>query len=191
MQSGEQVRTDASELRAKGVLAVLRIRGFKVFLLAAALLQASHAMLYVFGTLHWLGAGVDERTVGMLWSLGVVAEIGLFFMAGRLRGRGTDFASGAPMAASVTRNSASAASALALCPAASRSAATRRARSCRRIGSCIRITVRIRAFAARQRACASSPEALTTGMRLKDSRRRTQLNQRAGIRLQCRLLCLR
>jgi PPP family 3-phenylpropionic acid transporter len=56
-------------------------------MLAAALVQASHALLYGFGTLHWTGQGHSATFVGALWSIGVLAEIVLFALSGRFVGR--------------------------------------------------------------------------------------------------------
>lgn len=61
-----------------------RAPGFGWFLLTAALLNASHSVLYGFGTLHWRAGGVSETAIGVLWSIGVVAEIVLFTLGGRL-----------------------------------------------------------------------------------------------------------
>ena len=41
-------------------------------------------MFYGFGTIAWRRIGFDDTVIGMLWTLGVVAEIGLFWIAGRL-----------------------------------------------------------------------------------------------------------
>ena len=51
---------------------------------AASLIQASHAVYYGFSTLDWRAAGLDGTTIGALWALGVVAEIALFALSGRL-----------------------------------------------------------------------------------------------------------
>ena len=51
---------------------------------AASLIQASHAIYYGFSTLDWAAAGLDGSAIGALWALGVVAEIVLFAMSGRL-----------------------------------------------------------------------------------------------------------
>jgi MFS transporter, PPP family, 3-phenylpropionic acid transporter len=51
---------------------------------AASLIQASHAVYYGFSTLDWAAAGLDGGTIGALWALGVIAEIVLFAMSGRL-----------------------------------------------------------------------------------------------------------
>lgn len=56
-------------------------------ILVAALVNASHAILYGFGTISWLGRGVPASWIGFLWSAGVLAEIILFWLAGnRLMG---------------------------------------------------------------------------------------------------------
>ena len=55
---------------------------FLLFLLAASLIQASHALYYTFGTLHWRAQGFADGTIGALWALGVMAEIGLFAVSG-------------------------------------------------------------------------------------------------------------
>jgi PPP family 3-phenylpropionic acid transporter len=57
---------------------------FLLFLLAASLIHASHALYYAFGTLHWRAQGFADGTIGALWALGVVAEIGLFAASGRI-----------------------------------------------------------------------------------------------------------
>ena len=61
---------------------LLRQKNFLVFMIAVSLLQASHAMLYVFGTIHWRAAGLSDRAIGALWAEGVVAEIVLFAFSG-------------------------------------------------------------------------------------------------------------
>jgi PPP family 3-phenylpropionic acid transporter len=60
------------------VMPVLRDRPLLAFLLAASLIQASHAVLYGFGTLHWKAAGHGETLIGWLWAGSVVVEIVLF-----------------------------------------------------------------------------------------------------------------
>ena len=60
---------------------------FLLFLLAASTIQASHALYYTFGTLHWRVQGFADGTIGALWALGVVAEIGLFAVSGSILAR--------------------------------------------------------------------------------------------------------
>jgi PPP family 3-phenylpropionic acid transporter len=57
---------------------------FIAVLAASSLIQASHAVLYGFGTLLWTARGLDGPEVGALWSIGVVAEVVLFAFAGRI-----------------------------------------------------------------------------------------------------------
>ncbi|WP_342150581.1 MFS transporter [Methylorubrum sp. SB2] len=45
---------------------------------AAALIQASHAAIYAFGSLSWAAHGVSAPWIGALWAIGVAAEIALF-----------------------------------------------------------------------------------------------------------------
>lgn len=51
---------------------------------AASLIQSSHAVMYGFATLQWTARGIDGPAIGLLWGLGVVAEICLFAVSGRL-----------------------------------------------------------------------------------------------------------
>lgn len=51
---------------------------------AAALTQGSHALYYGFSTLEWRGSGIGGITIGVLWAIGVVAEIVLFAFSARL-----------------------------------------------------------------------------------------------------------
>lgn len=52
--------------------------GFRWVLPLAALIQGSHAVYYAFSTLHWQAAGLGTGFIGLLWALGVLAEIALF-----------------------------------------------------------------------------------------------------------------
>lgn len=53
-------------------------------MVAAGLVQASHAVYYGFSTIDWRAAGLSGQSIGMLWGLGVAAEIALFAISGRL-----------------------------------------------------------------------------------------------------------
>ncbi|WP_234050391.1 MULTISPECIES: MFS transporter [unclassified Xanthobacter] len=54
---------------------------------AVALVQASHALLYAFASVHWRAEGWSLTTIGLLWATGVAAEIVLFRFGTRLMGR--------------------------------------------------------------------------------------------------------
>lgn len=61
-----------------------RNRRFVAIVIAASLIQSSHAVYYGFSTIAWKAAGFDGVTIGALWALGVAAEILLFALSGRL-----------------------------------------------------------------------------------------------------------
>lgn len=64
--------------------ALLRDPAFIAVLVAASLIQSSHALYYGFSALQWRSAGLDGTTIAALWALGVVAEIVLFALQARL-----------------------------------------------------------------------------------------------------------
>lgn len=76
--------TSPPRLRFVDALGLLRSWQFLTFLLAAGAIQAAHAMFYTFGTLHWAGQGFSADWSGILWSIGVIAEIGVFLFSGAL-----------------------------------------------------------------------------------------------------------
>lgn len=53
-------------------------------LAACFFMSVAHGPLYVFYSIHLVGHGYDKMAVGMLWSLGVVAEILVFMTMPRL-----------------------------------------------------------------------------------------------------------
>ncbi len=57
---------------------------FVAIVVAASLIQSSHAVYYGFSTIAWKAAGFDGVAIGALWALGVAAEILLFALSGRL-----------------------------------------------------------------------------------------------------------
>jgi PPP family 3-phenylpropionic acid transporter len=66
------------------VLVLLGNRWFVLFLAVVGLAQASHAVLYAFGTIHWRAAGLGNDVIGLLWAEGVIVEIVLFAYGSRL-----------------------------------------------------------------------------------------------------------
>ena len=61
-----------------------RDRGFVAVLIGASLIQASHSIYYIFSALQWRAEGLPGGAVAALWALGVIAEIILFAISGRL-----------------------------------------------------------------------------------------------------------
>ena len=56
-------------------------RSFVLVLLAASLIQGSHALYYDLSTVHWNEHGIDKTMAAVLWGEGVLAEIVLLFYA--------------------------------------------------------------------------------------------------------------
>lgn len=51
---------------------------FALFITAVGVGQASHAMLYSFGPVHWHDLGFDKFTIGCFWAISIAAEVLLF-----------------------------------------------------------------------------------------------------------------
>lgn len=60
---------------------LLALPAFAVFMLAASLGQASHGLLYTFGSVHWDALGYGKPLIGLLWGVSVSTEIVLFFFS--------------------------------------------------------------------------------------------------------------
>jgi PPP family 3-phenylpropionic acid transporter len=66
--------------------ALYRIDGVLIFILAAALIQATHGAYYAFASNIWIAQGIGGGHIGALWATGVGAEILLLLVSGRLLG---------------------------------------------------------------------------------------------------------
>ena len=73
-----------SETPAASPKTLLRNPAFLAVVLASSMVQGSHAFYYGFSTMQWRADGLDGRLIGLLWGLGVLAEIVLFALSGRL-----------------------------------------------------------------------------------------------------------
>ncbi|MEQ9682738.1 MAG: MFS transporter, partial [Rhodospirillales bacterium] len=60
---------------------IMAVPGLMAAMTAANCIQASHAVYYKFGSIHWLSAGHGADVIGALWAEGVIAEILLFTFA--------------------------------------------------------------------------------------------------------------
>lgn len=61
--------------------------GLVVTLVGCGLVQASHALFYGFGSVHWKALGHGEAVIGLAWGIGVGAEIVLLLVSGPLLAR--------------------------------------------------------------------------------------------------------
>lgn len=75
-------REHRANLKPGALVALLRHKVFVLLLIVAGFLQASHAVFYVYGVLHWQSLGYSTSLIGVLWAIGVIAEV-LLFMWGR------------------------------------------------------------------------------------------------------------
>jgi PPP family 3-phenylpropionic acid transporter len=65
-------------------LHLMRDPVFIAVVVAASLIQASHAAYYGFSALEWRARGLDGEAIAALWGLGVIAEVVLFACQGKL-----------------------------------------------------------------------------------------------------------
>ncbi|MEO0913693.1 MAG: MFS transporter [Pseudomonadota bacterium] len=59
------------------ILRLLTQPTFLLFTAAASFGQASHAVYYAYGSVHWRALGLSEGTIGALWAFSVIVEIAL------------------------------------------------------------------------------------------------------------------
>lgn len=78
-----EVRDVASTVRT-GAKHLLRQPAFMAVVIAAALIQGSHAAYYSFGSIAWQASGLGGATIAGLWTLGVMAEIAIFALSPRI-----------------------------------------------------------------------------------------------------------
>ncbi|WP_338525700.1 MFS transporter [Pseudomonas batumici] len=71
----------------EGFLRQLRSPGVLAFYACVALMQMSHGPYYTFITLHLEHLGYTRGLIGMLWALGVVAEVLMFLAMSRILAR--------------------------------------------------------------------------------------------------------
>jgi len=72
---------------SSGFLKQLTRPGVLAFYACVALMQLSHGPYYTFLTLHLERLGYARGTIGMLWALGVLAEVLLFMVMSRILAR--------------------------------------------------------------------------------------------------------
>jgi MFS transporter, PPP family, 3-phenylpropionic acid transporter len=77
----------ASAAQARAPWPLLRQRSLLLLLGSAAVVQASHATFYFYGSLYWLSHGLSPASIGALWALGVLCEIAVFSASHRFAER--------------------------------------------------------------------------------------------------------
>lgn len=84
---GRRDGTPARRLNWRDMRTALSRRGLLMIMFAGGAIQAAHAVYYAFSAIHWQAQGIDGRWFGILWGVGVVAEVLLFAYAGRVLAR--------------------------------------------------------------------------------------------------------
>lgn len=77
----------AEEAEQGGFLRQLRRPGVLAFFMCVALMQVSHGPYYTFFSIHLESLAYGRGTIGLLWALGVVAEILVFMIMAKLLAR--------------------------------------------------------------------------------------------------------
>jgi PPP family 3-phenylpropionic acid transporter len=81
-ESADAAASSRPRISRADVAALVTSPLFLLFLAAAGMVQASHAVFYVYGVLHWRGLGLSATWTGILWAIAVIAEILLFARSG-------------------------------------------------------------------------------------------------------------
>jgi PPP family 3-phenylpropionic acid transporter len=71
----EGVRPAPAARRFDGLRELLRDPAFLTAVMACGLIQSAHAFYYSFSTLAWKQQGIPESLTGVLWGVGVAAEV--------------------------------------------------------------------------------------------------------------------
>ncbi len=66
---------------------LLADRRYAALLLTAATIQCSHGVLSAFASLSWQARGIPEDVIGLLWAIGVIAEVLMMAFARRMLSR--------------------------------------------------------------------------------------------------------
>ncbi|KQV56818.1 MULTISPECIES: major facilitator superfamily domain-containing protein 6 [unclassified Caulobacter] len=73
--------------RWKGLGDLVRDRTFVLAVVTAGLIQGAHAFYYGFSAILWRKQGISEPMIGVLWGVGVAAEVGFMWFLEPLRRR--------------------------------------------------------------------------------------------------------
>lgn len=84
---GDRVAQRLEPPRLADVQVLIASPSFLLMLLASGLVQGAHATYYYFSELHWSALGYRSDLIGILWTVGVLAEIGLLLIGRRLCAR--------------------------------------------------------------------------------------------------------
>jgi PPP family 3-phenylpropionic acid transporter len=79
-----EARLASASVSEISVAVILRQPRVRALMAACFAMSAAHGAFYVFYSIHLAGHGYSKTSIGLLWSLGVVAEIAVFMFMARL-----------------------------------------------------------------------------------------------------------
>jgi MFS transporter, PPP family, 3-phenylpropionic acid transporter len=82
---------DAARPQTRSAREVLGNPALLALLAASGLVQATHGVVYTFGSIYWLQIGFTDVEIGALWAIGVICEIMLFLWSGAVVRRTGDY----------------------------------------------------------------------------------------------------
>lgn len=83
-RGNKKAKEDEPQTTNSPIKDLFRNRDFIWFLVTVGLLQASHGVYYSMGSIYWLEGGYGENIIGLLWGIGVIAEILFFVFCGNV-----------------------------------------------------------------------------------------------------------
>ncbi|HAJ48459.1 MAG TPA: hypothetical protein DCL54_17930 [Alphaproteobacteria bacterium] len=83
-QPDHQAPTNGTKDQLRSAIRLCIHPVFALFVLAGALAQAQHGFYYGFATLDWKAQGFSAATAGVLWAIGPIAEIVLFYYGAKV-----------------------------------------------------------------------------------------------------------
>lgn len=84
---GETTRKKVKKFDLSGAIMLVKHPIFITILVTVSFIQASHAVYYGFSAIHWKVIGYSSELIGILWAVGVLAEVILFIFASKLTDR--------------------------------------------------------------------------------------------------------
>ncbi|NRA88859.1 MAG: MFS transporter [Rhizobiales bacterium] len=78
MTKPRKVGTKSKRFDMDGALTLVKQPIFMAILVAISIILASHSVYYGFSTIHWQKIGYSSDLIGILWAVGIVAEVLLF-----------------------------------------------------------------------------------------------------------------
>ena len=83
LPGGGARQESGSQVSLKAMMVQIWRPDLLLIIAASGFIQAAHAVYYAFSAIHWQALGLAETVFGVLWGIGVIAEVVLFAYAGQ------------------------------------------------------------------------------------------------------------